>query len=104
MDDGIIFYFDVFDLSSKDFYLTLFQLKEAGWFFNTRCVIVGRICFPEENSFMTYQDALREIFSNIPVIMDADIGHVAPKMTIINGSYAKVCYKDGKGSIDQKLI
>ena len=102
--DGIIFYFDVFDLSSKDFYLTLFQFREAGWFSNLKAVIVGRILFPSTNSSMTYEMALREMFPNIPVIMDADIGHAPPKMTIINGSMARISYRDGKGILEQKLI
>ena len=36
-------------------------------------------------------------------IMNADIGHIAPKMTLINGSYAHVSFANGKGTIDQFL-
>ena len=101
--DGFIWYFDVFALRSADFYLSLFQLKESGWFENVKGVLVGRILFANEDTSMTYEKALREIFGDIPIIMDADIGHVAPKMTLINGCIAHVTYKDKKGRIEQFL-
>ena len=102
-DDKIIWYFDVFSLTAEDFYLTLFQLKEAGWFKNIGGVIVGRVLFPNNYTSMTYEKALKEIFGDIPIIMDADIGHVAPKMTIINGSIVEVKAHAGKGSITTYL-
>ncbi len=101
--DGFIWYFDVFALRSADFYLTLFELKEAGWFEHVKGVIVGRVLFPNEDTSMTYEKALKEIFGDIPIIMDADIGHVAPKMTIINGSIGHVTYKNNIGKIEQYL-
>ena len=103
-DDGFIWYFDVCDLSVEEFYRTLFQMKEAGWFEYIKGVVVGRVavprCFYKDFS---YQDALKKIFPNIPLIFNADIGHVPPKMTIINGSIAKVTCKEGKGAISQTL-
>ena len=101
--DGFIWYFDVFSLRSADLYLALFQLKESGWFENVKGVLVGRILFSNEDTSMTYENALREIFGEIPIIMDADIGHVAPKMTLVNGSIARVTYKNHKGTIEQYL-
>ena len=103
-DDGFIWYFDVCELSVEEFYRTLFQMKEAGWFEYIKGVVVGRVavprCFYKDFS---YQDALKKIFPNIPLIFNADIGHVPPKMTIINGSIAKVTCKEGKGAISQTL-
>ena len=40
---------------------------------------------------------------DIPYIMDTDIGHTKPSMTLINGSYATIKYKDNKGSIEMRL-
>ena len=103
-DDGFIWYFDVCELSVEEFYRTLFQMKDAGWFEYIKGVVVGRVavprCFYKDFS---YQDALKKIFPNIPLIFNADIGHVPPKMTIINGSIAKVTCKEGKGAISQTL-
>lgn len=101
-EDGIIWYFDVFSMSSEELYCTLFQMKEAGWFENIKGVIFGRVLFPREFS-LTYQEAIKRFFKEIPVIFNADIGHVPPKMTIINGSYAHVQAKNGKGKIKFEL-
>lgn len=102
--DGIIWYFDVCELSVEVFYRTLFQMQQANWFQYIKGIIVGRVavpsCFYEDFS---YQDALKELFPDIPLIMNADIGHVPPKMTLINGCIATIKCKDGKGSIEQTL-
>lgn len=102
-NDKIIWYFDIFNLTAEDFYLSLFQLKEAGWFENIEGVIVGRVLFPNSYTSMTYEKALKEIFKDIPIILDADIGHVAPKMTLINGSIVEIKSNNGKGSIQTYL-
>lgn len=101
--DGIIWYFDIFSLTAETFYLSLIQLRESGWFKHVKGVIVGRVKFPNRYTDMTYQEALKKIFVNIPIIFNADIGHVAPKMTIINGSVAHITCKQGKGRIELKM-
>lgn len=103
-EEGIIWYFDVCELSVEVFYRTLFQMREAGWFHYIKGIIVGRVavpsCFYKDFS---YQDALKKLFPDIPLIFNADIGHVPPKMTIINGSIAHITCKNGKGAITQIL-
>lgn len=103
-NDGIIWYFDVFNTTSEDFYLTLLHLKESGWFKYIKGVIVGRVKFPNNYTEMTYQQALLKVFGEIPLVFNADIGHVPPKMTIINGAIAKIKYKNKKSEISQYLI
>lgn len=102
-EEGIIWYLDIFGMTTEDFYLTLFQLKESGWFQFIKGVIVGRVQYPGGFTSMTYEKALKETFPNVPVIMDADIGHVVPKMTLINGCVAHITYKNNKGRIEQFL-
>lgn len=102
-EDGIIWYFDVFSLTTENFYMALIQLKESGWFKHVKGVIVGRVKIPGGYTDLTYQEALKKIFKNIPVIFNADIGHTVPKMTIINGSIAHITSNDGKGKIELRL-
>lgn len=102
-NDGIIWYLDIFSMTSEDFYNTLLQLKEVGWFKYVKAVLAGRVMFPSSFTTMTYQKALKKIFNNIPIVFNADIGHVAPKMTIINGAIAKIEVKKDKGKISQYL-
>jgi muramoyltetrapeptide carboxypeptidase LdcA involved in peptidoglycan recycling len=99
-DDGIIWFFDIFSLTVEDLHCTLFQLKESGWFKYLKGIIVGRVMFPGSFGEKTYQSVLKENFPDIPIIFNADIGHVAPKMTIINGSIAHITSSDGKGKIE----
>lgn len=101
--DGIIWYFDIFSMTTEDFYLTLLQLKDSGWFNYVKGVIVGRVIFPNSYTSMTYQDALKTVFGNIPLVFNADIGHVPPKMTLINGCIANIKASNDKGIIKQYL-
>lgn len=103
-DDGIIWYFDNFALSSETLYLTLIQFREAGWFKYAKGIIIGRVLYSSSNfSDFSYQEAIKRAISDIPVVFNADIGHVVPKMTLINGAIAHVVVRDGKGYIDQEL-
>ena len=102
--DGIIWYFDIFEPSAEVVYRTLFQMREAGWFKYIKGIIVGRVAFPKHfNENFTYQEALKRMFPELPIIFNADIGHIPPKMTIINGSIAHITCENGKGAIIQHL-
>ena len=92
-------------MDSANFYRTLIQFKEAGWFENTKAILVGRVMYPSQEFEISYQDALRKAFDgmNIPVVFNMDIGHVVPKMTIINGAVCHVISKNGKGSLEFEL-
>ena len=103
-NDGIIFYFDIFSLSSEDFYRSLIMMRESSWFQNIKGVIVGRIIYPSSFTNLTYEKALKKVFKNIPLIWNADIGHVPPKMTIINGSIITISYKNNTASIEFNCI
>lgn len=103
-DDGIIWYFDVFSCTPLDFYLGLLQMKYAGLFFNCKGVLIGRVALPNiEDKRFDYIKAADKALGKIPHIMEMDIGHTEPCMTMINGSLAKVICKDGKGEISFKL-
>lgn len=103
-NDGIIWYFDIVEQSAEDFYCTLLQMKSAGWFQYTKGIIVGRVFAPKSYyPDFTYQKALKKVFPTLPIVFNADIGHVAPKMTIINGSIAHIICQNGKGVIKQNI-
>ncbi|MDO4197878.1 MAG: LD-carboxypeptidase [Erysipelotrichaceae bacterium] len=103
-DDGIIWYFDVFSYNSYQFYLTLLQMKMAGYFKYCKGVLFGRMAFPHvEDESMNYEQAVNKVLGKIPYIMEMDIGHTIPGMTMINGAIIDVTCKDGKGSIRFEL-
>lgn len=103
-DDGIIWYFDIFDRKPLDVYLGLLQMKYAGLFTNCKGVLFGRVALPNgEDKSLDYQKAFDKALGNIPHISEMDIGHTDPFMTIINGAIAHVKCKNGKGEISFKL-
>ena len=101
-EDGIIWYFDNYALDSDTFYRTLVQMKMIGAFEGCKAVILGRVLFPKE-VFMSYEGALKEVLGDIPFVTGADVGHVHPSMTLINGAIGTLEVKDGKGSITFEL-
>lgn len=101
-DDGIVFFFDIYSKNPNDVYLTLLQMKYAGWFKYCKGVLFSRVAFPQEG-LMTYKQAIGKALGKIPYIMDMDFGHTDAGMTLINGALVKVNYKDGKGDVSFKL-
>ena len=93
-EDGLIWYFDNFALSSAVLYRTLLQMRYAGWITpeTTQAVLIGRTLFENEESDMTYDDAVCMAVPDIPVIWNMDIGHTAPHFSMINGAMLDVAW------------
>lgn len=101
-NDGIIWYFDIYSMSSLQLYRTLFHMKYTGWFKYSKCFLFGRVLISNEE-FISYKEAIKMALGDIPFIMDIDIGHTNPKMTLINGCICNIKCKDHKGSIEMIL-
>lgn len=106
-EDGIIWGFDICDLSKEEIIRTLWKLNELGYFKYTKGIIFGRC--GNDNSYLDYdmESCLKDsVLSkhNVPIIYDADISHKGPSMTIINGSIATIKCENNKGEISFKLI
>lgn len=102
-NEGIIWYFDNYALSSAELYLSLLQFKYAGYFNFCKGIIIGRTCFPKLIENETYFDNLKQLFPNIPVIYDADIGHTSPRLTIINGAIMNIDVENDTQTISFEL-
>ncbi len=103
--DGIIFYLEACELNSFAILRSLWQLKNAGWFNNTKAFIFGRSMLENEYMGLTPQKAIMDVLSdlNVPIIYGADIGHLPPTMAIINGCYATIRSKDNYLTIKQEM-
>lgn len=97
--DGIIWYFDNFSLSAEVLYRTLLQFSYAGWFAQTKAVIIGRTMYESSETGMTYAEAVTTALQDIPVLYQTDIGHTYPHMTMLNGALLHLVYKDGQASL-----
>lgn len=100
-NDGIIWYFDNCELSNEQLIRTLHKFKDTGWFKHCKGIIFGRCYNKTSWNNISFEDALTYILKDlkVPVIINADLGHISPRMTIINGSIAQVTSSKGKGSI-----
>lgn len=91
-EDGIIWFIEACELNVMDIRRGLWHMKEAGWFEHVRGFLIGRTGnAPDAFGTDRYQstiDMLKEF--NVPIIMDADIGHMPPQMPIISGCTAEV--------------
>ena len=105
-DDGIIWFLESFDLHFEQMMESLWKMKEMGWFEHANGIIFGRpLFYPDKaydgSSLPSYEDVIKERLSSldIPVIMDADIGHKGPQFVMIEGAIAKVESAKGKGRV-----
>lgn len=103
--DGIIWYFDNCEFSSEQLIRTLHKFRDNGWFNYTKGIIFGRSATESSYYDISFEDAIRHSLDelNIPIIINADIGHVSPRMTIINGAVATITSNEGKGKITFEL-
>lgn len=100
-NDGIIWYFDNCELTSEGLIRTLWKFKDSGWFKHCKGIIFGRSALEASYYDISFREAisyaLKEI--DVPIIVDADIGHVSPRFTIINGALVNIKCSNHKGEV-----
>ncbi len=99
-EEGFIWYFDVFSMTSEGLYNTLLQFKNAGWFKYAKAVVIGKVCFPNTFTDMSYEDAIKNSLKDVKCIFNFDIGHVKPSFTMINGMKARVVSNSKEGYLE----
>ena len=94
--DGIIWFLESCDLNVFSIRRAMWQMDNAGWFKYTKGFIIGRpMVHGQEMMGLDQYEAVMAVIRKykVPVIMDADIGHIPPSMPVICGSYAEVNIK-----------
>lgn len=99
-EEGFIWYFDIFSMTSEGVYNTLLQFKNAGWFKYAKAVIVGKVLFPNTFTDMKYEDAVKISLPDMKTIFNFDVGHVKPSFTMINGMKARVVSNSEEGFLE----
>ena len=103
--DGMIWYFDIFSMPAESVYRTLLHMKACGWFEGAKGFIFGRVVFPGTYVDMSYEQAVTGALGRgIPVVMEADVGHVNPRMSFVNGCVAHLEAKEGRGKMTYMFI
>lgn len=105
-EDGIIWFLESCDLDMISLRRAFWQLDSAGWFEKTKGFLIGRPLHYGENDFgLDQYEAVLGILRkyHVPVIMDLDIGHLAPMMPLISGAMAEVTVSGNDISIEMEL-
>jgi len=99
--DGIIWILEEFEGNTPENYRTLWRMRNMGLFEYCKGILFGRPLMMREDYKISYQESVMEAIGdlNIPIIMEADIGHLAPQIPIITGSIIEVTSQNGKGTI-----
>ncbi len=105
-EDGILWYLESFALNGEALIRGLWQLREAGWFQAAKGFVFGRPAFFDEAGEISYEEAVLSVLEElkVPVILDADVGHKAPRMTMINGAMAHLSSRGGKGTLKFDML
>ena len=98
-EDGIIWYFDVFSMSSEVLYNTLLQFQYAGYFEGTKAILISKVRFPSSFNAISYEDLIKKAFPSIKVIYQFDVGHVKPSFTMINGAKVEIVATEENASM-----
>lgn len=105
-EDGIIWFLESCDLSPMGIRRVLWQLDNAGWFNHVKGFIIGRaLHFDEDFCGMNRINAVTGVLEkySVPIILDADFGHLPPMIPVISGAYADVGYENGSLGINMIL-
>lgn len=98
-EDGFIWFLESCDLNVMAIRRAIWQMKNAGWFRYVKGFLIGRpLVHGQELMGLDQYHAVTDLLAEyeVPVVMDLDIGHIAPMMPIICGSMGDVTV-DEKG-------
>ena len=103
--DGIIWFLECFEMGTADLFRFLWQMKNAGYFENCNGIIFGRPLFIRNDYDITFNETVKDVLGNlnIPIICDADIGHVSPQLATVNGAILEITSENGKGTVKTYL-
>ncbi len=92
-EDGFIWFLECCDLNPISLRRAFWQMDEAGWFKYVKGFVIGRpMHFGEEMMGLDMYEAVMGIIRkyNVPVIMDADLGHLPPAIPFVTGALAEI--------------
>ena len=104
-EEGILWFLEACDLNVMSIRRALWQLEHSGWFQHVKGFLIGRpLCHGQELMGLDHISAVTGILGkyNVPVILDADVGHFAPMMPLVCGSLAALKVQGNDICIEMK--
>jgi len=104
-EEGILWFLEACDLNVMSIRRAIWQLEHSGWFKYTKGFLIGRpLCMGQELMGLDQYSAVTGVLSkyNVPIIMDADVGHFAPMMPLVCGSMATIKVNGNDIQIEMK--
>lgn len=100
-NDGIIWYLENYSLTSEDLTRVLWKLNDKGYFKYTKGIIFGRSLNYQSFYNLSFEETIKSSLKDlkVPIITEADLGHLSPRMTIINGAIVEIKVKNDQGEI-----
>ena len=93
-DEKIVWVLEACDLNPMSIRRSLWCLKHNGWFESAGGFVIGRplAAWGAEMMGVDQYNAVTDVLGElqVPVIMDAPVGHIPPMMPLIIGAYADV--------------
>lgn len=106
-DEGVILYLENVEMSPADLVRSILSMKFKGVFTHLKAVLLGRSAYSDtqDKDDLTYHEVIKRHLSDlgIPVLIDMDIGHVPPNLTLINGALARISCEEGRWKLTQSL-
>ncbi len=103
--DGFIWFLESYEMGTADLFRFLWQMKYSGYFKYCNGIIFGRPLYIRNDYNIEYNETVKDVLGdlNIPIICDADIGHVSPQIATVNGAILKITSQNGKGVVETFL-
>jgi muramoyltetrapeptide carboxypeptidase LdcA involved in peptidoglycan recycling len=103
-DEGLVVYLEACEHPAYDVARMLHGLRLAGWFEHANGVVIGRTAAPDSEK-MTQHEAVADALGmlDVPLVLDADVGHTQPFLPLVNGASARVTVTGGVGVVTQRI-
>lgn len=104
-DDGIVWFLECYEMNTPLLQRVLWKMKHAGYFKHCKGIIFGRSLMMREDYEVSEEQAILDAIGDLglPIITEADIGHVPPQLAITQGAILKITSENGKGTVETYL-
>ena len=106
-DDGTLWFIEFCDHHPMDVRRALWAMREAGWFDTATGFIIGRpVHIDEVQQGLDMHTAVEGAIGRlgVPIIFDADLGHLPPAMPVITGAVGEAELSGGVFTLSHTLI